>query len=586
LWCWFYLRRETKKDAKRGRGIRVKVLSDADVTEKYIKDEKDLDKIFILGSNKAVIVPEGLISPDKELAVALARLFIQPNLEYSEKDTQKELVKVKKNILPVLKEVKKGELLVRKNQIIDNLTYLKLQALSKEITSKGRIKFLGYLSLILVIVMIIIIWGIKLYKNLLLPKNLILIGCLIIGILNIAKIMQICNFSLLGLPVATFGIIVAILMKESVSIFLSIILCLLLDLLMGIPREVSLILLLGTLMSIYTISYVRVKTDLIKPAIVTSLVNGITIVGFNLIGYQRLGDLGLSLFWGVGVNGFFCMVFSWLILHALERLAKITTNFRLFELSDLNLPILKKLLIHAPGTYHHSLLVGTLAEAAARVCQANPILTRVGAYYHDIGKMNRPYYFPENQIGSEVKAKFFQVKTDLLASIYKSHIKDGIVLAKENKLPQEIIDIINQHHGTSEVFPVYRYKSSVKVSDNNNWDSSEVKEKFDHQVIRYDGPKPKIKEAALIMLADAVETASRNLEHPTTYRIENLVKKIIHDKFEERELDECDLTLKDLDNISFVFIKTLTTLFYSRVEPELVEGENLSLLSQRAQESV
>jgi hypothetical protein len=251
----------------------------------------------------------------------------------------------------------------------------------------------------------------------------------------------------------------------------------------------------------------------------------------------------------------------------LERLFNITTNFTLFELSDLNAPLLKNLLLKAPGTYHHSLLVGNIAESAANDVGASPLLIRVASYYHDIGKMIRPEYFIENQTESE-RNRHESLRSTLSVSILRSHIKDGVEIAKRNKLPQAVIEIIQQHHGASVM--AYFYHQAKEKETNG-------KVEFKKSEFSYLGPKPQSKEAAIVMLADSVEAASRTLIKPTAMRIERLVKKIIDDKFISGELDECDLTLKDLNKIAQAFTRILITLFHARVEYPEKEQEKAVL---------
>ncbi|MEM5770570.1 MAG: HDIG domain-containing metalloprotein, partial [Bacillota bacterium] len=217
-----------------------------------------------------------------------------------------------------------------------------------------------------------------------------------------------------------------------------------------------------------------------------------------------------------------------------------------------NQPLLQRMLIEAPGTYHHSIVVGNLAEAAADSIGADPVLVRVGAYYHDIGKLKRPYFFIENQLGDNPHDK---IAPSLSTLIVISHIKDGVELATEHQIPQMIIDIIRQHHGTMLVS--YFYQRVVETEHG----GSIIEEDF-----RYEGPKPQTKEAALVMLADCVEATVRSLSKPTVNRIEAAVRKLVRERLNDGQLDECGLTLKDLNTIGDVFIRVLTGIFHSRIE--------------------
>jgi putative nucleotidyltransferase with HDIG domain len=241
------------------------------------------------------------------------------------------------------------------------------------------------------------------------------------------------------------------------------------------------------------------------------------------------------------------------LLPYMEILFGITSPVRLLELANPNEPLLKRLLIEAPGTYHHSIMVGNLAEAAAQVVNADPLLVRVGAYYHDIGKIKRPYFFVENQMGRENPHK--KIAPSLSTLIITSHVRDGLEQAREHKLPAGVQAIIEQHHGSSLV--AYFYQQALEG------DRAELVTEAD---FRYDCPKPQTKEAALVMLADSVEAAVRSLQKPTPSRVEAMARKIIKERLHDGQLDECDLTFKDLSTITATFIQVLGGIFHSRIE--------------------
>ena len=214
---------------------------------------------------------------------------------------------------------------------------------------------------------------------------------------------------------------------------------------------------------------------------------------------------------------------------------------------------MQRLLLEAPGTYHHSVLVGNLAEAAADLIGADPVTVRVGAYYHDVGKIKRPYFFVENQFGAENPHD--KIAPSLSTLIVTSHIKDGADLCREYRLPPVIIDIVQQHHGTMLVS--YFYK---RATENEHGDCV-IEADF-----RYEGPRPQSKEAALIMLADACEAAVRSLAKPNVNRIEAMVRKIIRERLHDGQLDECNLTLRDLNIIGDAYIRILSSMFHTRIE--------------------
>ena len=241
------------------------------------------------------------------------------------------------------------------------------------------------------------------------------------------------------------------------------------------------------------------------------------------------------------------------ILPIFEYLFKTVTNVSLLELTDLNHPLLARMVLETPGTYHHSLIVGNLSEAACSVIGANALLARIGAYYHDIGKLEKPLYFSENQDLSV--SKHDALAPTISKLIIMNHVKEGIEIANKYKLNPRIIDFIQQHHGTSLVY--YFYRRALE----NIEEDGEIKE----DGFRYPGPKPKTKEAAVVLLADSTEAAVRALKEVLPATIEEVVHKIINNKFIDGQLDECDLTLKDLEKIAIAFIRLLSAIYHSRL---------------------
>ena len=258
-------------------------------------------------------------------------------------------------------------------------------------------------------------------------------------------------------------------------------------------------------------------------------------------GYTAIGIL-LSGILAVGLLPFFESIFD------------VVTNIKLLELSNPNQPLMKKLLMEAPGTYHHSMMVANLAEAAAEAVGGNPVVARVGAYYHDIGKTKRPYFFGENQMGKENPHD--KITPNLSTLIILSHTKDGLEMAREHKIPKVIQDMIEQHHGTTLVkYFYYKLKNS-----------SDKPEEIKEEDFRYPGPIPSFKESGILMLSDSVEAAVRSINEPTKGKIEEMVNNIINDKLNSRQLVNCDLTLKDIETIRKTFLKTLDGIYHHRIE--------------------
>jgi hypothetical protein len=263
------------------------------------------------------------------------------------------------------------------------------------------------------------------------------------------------------------------------------------------------------------------------------------------------------------LNGFLSPILTIGLLPLFETTFRLTTDITLLELSDLNRPLLKRLALEAPGTYHHSIMIGTLAEEAAKAIGANSLLARVGSYYHDIGKMLKPEYFVENQMGARNKHE--KLAPSMSALILEAHVKEGKELAEKNGLPQCIIEFITGHHGTTVM--TYFYEKA----------KSQEGESVDIDEYRYPGPKPKSREVAIVMLADSVEAASRTLEDPKPARIRAQVHRLITSKFEAGELDDCDITMRELRLIEESFVRVLIGIFHRRIDYPQAEHQEVEV---------
>ncbi len=381
-----------------------------------------------------------------------------------------------------------------------------------------------------------------------------LISVLFIVLIIINEIIQRNpHLSLYLTPFASVGILLYLLTNSRVSIVCIFAISLILSIFEGLNFDLFIFGFAGGVTSIFVLRNVRSRDEILKAGLYVIGINIITILSLFLIKRGVFFQLGTDLIWAIG-NGLFSVILALGLLPFLEKIFFLTSDIKLLELADFNQPLLKRVIIEAPGTYHHSLMVGNLAEAAANLIGANSLLARVASYYHDIGKLFKPEYFIENQ-QSTFKSKHEDLSPNMSSLILISHVKEGINLAKKYKLPRPIIDIIEQHHGTSLIY--YFYQKALE-----EYKTSHVEE----SKYRYPGPKPKTKEAAIVMLADIVEAASRTLEAPSYERISELVNKVINNKFIDEQLNDCDLTLLDLRKIAQSFIHTLVSTHHGRIE--------------------
>jgi putative nucleotidyltransferase with HDIG domain len=310
---------------------------------------------------------------------------------------------------------------------------------------------------------------------------------------------------------------------------------------------------LTSVLSVIFLKKVEERNDIILSSISIGAVTMLLVLGMGLLLSASVMDsLQNAVFAGVGVLTSGIMVIG--VLPIIENTFNVVTEIKLLELANPNNPLLKRLQMEAPGTYHHSIMVGNLAEAAAEELHANSILLRVSAYYHDIGKLSRPQFFKENQIGS--KNPHDEISPNLSTLIILNHVKIGLEMAEKAKLPEEIRDMIAQHHGTTLV------KYFYLTMKNNTEDHSSIKE----EDFRYPGPKPKSREAGIMMLADSVEAKVRSITEPTAGKVEAMVYKIFKDKLEDGQLDECDITFSEVAKIRLSFLKTLGSIYHERIE--------------------
>lgn len=357
-----------------------------------------------------------------------------------------------------------------------------------------------------------------------------------------------------AVPVALGAMLATLLFDIHMGIVFSFITSVLMGILVSSEPLFSLYAFVGSMTASFSVIRCTQRSALMKAGLFVGLANVATVVFIDLYRHRLFELAGWHNIVAAFLGGILAGVIVSGILPLLEWLFNEVTDISLLEYADLNRPILKNLMVAAPGTYHHSIIIGSLAEAAAEAVGVNPLMARVAAYYHDIGKIKKPEYFIENQAMGENRHD--RLTPSMSSLIIASHVKDGVELAREHHLPPLITDIIQQHHGTSLMSYFY---SKAREADG---ESSHIRE----EEYRYPGPKPQTKVAAIVMLADAVEAASRVLDNPTPSRIAALVDKLVKRIFEDGQLSECDLTLRDLTEITKSFNKLLSGIYHYRID--------------------
>jgi putative nucleotidyltransferase with HDIG domain len=352
-------------------------------------------------------------------------------------------------------------------------------------------------------------------------------------------------------PVALLPVMVTILFDAEVGLLATIVLAVLLGIMHRFDFTLSFMTVVVGTVGCFTSRRVRKRSEFFRIMYSVALTFALYAFLVETLKLTPNSDILTEAGYGV-VNGVVTTLLAMSILPFFESLFGITTDITLLELSDPNHPLLKRLALEAPGTYHHSIIVGNLTEAAATAIGANALLARVGAYFHDIGKIEIPEYFVENQLS--VKSKHDELTPSMSSIILSSHVKMGRQLGEEAGIPDDVLNFIEEHHGT--MVQSYFYNKAVEQGAADD----ESLEKF-----RYPGPKPQTRETGIAMLADAVEAASRTLDDPKPARINNLIQRIINDRFQSGELEQCPLTLRDLARIKEAFAQVLIGAFHHRV---------------------
>ncbi|GIP35829.1 HD family phosphohydrolase [Paenibacillus sp. J2TS4] len=501
----------------------------------------------------------------RELVQEIVRFALTPNKFYDAKETDQARAQARENTKPVL--FGKNDVLVYKGEMITEETYQRLKTFNL-LKDKTDIRpHLGLALLVLMFVLVIFLF-IRQSQLSIRTNNSQLVMLLLIFFLNIIgmKIValgQNLEYPYIGYlaPVAMGTMLVIILLDAPLAYVSSILFSLMSGIIFNMDQDrlmdhrylfISLIVSFAAIFSLHKASQ---RITILKAGIMVSVFGCLGIVTQVLLDNRMtMADLSFGLSFAA-LGGIISAILVIGIMPFFEMAFGILSPLKLVELSNPNLPLLRKLLTEAPGTYHHSVMVGNLSEAAAEAVGANGLLCRVGSYYHDIGKTKRPSYFIENQMNMDNPHD--SIEPSLSKAIITAHPRDGVEMLKEYNLPKAIRDIAEQHHGKTLL--KYFYYKAVKQAE----ESGETVEESDY---RYPGPKSQSKEAAIVGIADCVEAAVRSLRSPTIEQIDSMVRKIIKDRLDDGQFDDCDLTIKDLDTIAKALKEALLGIFHARIE--------------------
>ncbi|NLB42450.1 MAG: HDIG domain-containing protein, partial [Clostridiales bacterium] len=354
---------------------------------------------------------------------------------------------------------------------------------------------------------------------------------------------------------AMTGILLAVLINARVGLAMNIVMAMLAGLVSGMQISPAVMTLFGGIVGIGMLKSVQQRSTLVWTGMGIAAGNFLTIFAYEMMTQGDWLSSFYSSLWGF-LGGILAAILTIGTLPVWENLFHVVTPIKLVELGNPNQPVLKRLLMETPGTYHHSIIVANLAESAADAIGANGLLARVGAYYHDIGKLERPYFFKENQLSADNPHD--KLDPELSMRIITSHARDGLELAKKHKVPANIQNFILEHHGTSPV--VYFYHKAKK-------DNPEIELKD----YRYIGPRPRSKETAIVMMADISEAAVRAMTDHTPTKIEALIRKLIREKLDDGQFDDCDISIGDMNTIAITFTNVISGIFHERVKYPTVD---------------
>ncbi|MCX7710300.1 MAG: HDIG domain-containing protein [Clostridia bacterium] len=490
--------------------------------------------------NIGELLVKGILKPNRTIDAELTKI---------EKD--KAYAKVE-NVVKILK----GQRIISQGDIVTEDKFEVLKELNL-VETDSRFDFgfaAGVLVVLVLLAALLLIYMNHFCRHILYNRNdVILISVIIVLTLSLARMVF--EYTPLLIPIFLAPMLISILLDLKLAGVVNFVLTLAISLMTrGDIRFLYMAMISGTIAA-FLVSRATQRSKLSIAGIIVGVLNVAVISCIGAINKSEINIIFEEVRFAF-INGILSIVLTLGTLPFWEMTFNIITPLKLLELANPNQPLIKRLLMEAPGTYHHSLMVGNLAEVATEAIGGNSLLARVGAYFHDVGKLKRPNFFKENQMADNPHDR---MTANLSTLVITSHTQDGLELAEKYKIPLAIREIIRQHHGTTLV--AYFYHKAKK---------GEKGESIKQENFRYEGPKPSTKEAAVVMLADSVEAAVRSMVDKTEGKIEGLVRKIIKDKLDDGQLDLCDLTLRDLDNVAKAFMRVLSGLFHEREEyPEV-----------------
>ena len=492
----------------------------------------------------------------RKLIEELAATFVQPNVLYDRAETEWRRVQAQGAVPSTVGAVKKDELIVDANQKLTHDTLLQLRSLRNLEDARRQQNEFIVPPVARMLLMLLFIAAFMSYLRMELPavfrdnSMLAVFSLLAAVVMVLAEVLVgVLGLSEFTVPLALAPLVAASLLEKRPALVFTLLLAVIVSSICELKGAFIPLAVMGGVTAVYSVARLRHRWHFARAFFTIALANFAAILAWDLARVASVDVVLRDGLWGIG-NAFLSVSLAFLLLPPVEHGFGLTSDITLLELSDLNRPLLKRLQLEASGTYHHSMVVGSLAEAAAEAIGANSLLARVSAYYHDIGKLSKPEYYAENESAAS-RSRHEKLTPSMSTLVVKSHITEGLEMARRERLPRAVRDAIPEHHGTMVM--AFFYHKQLET------DPAARREDF-----CYPGPRPRSRETAILMLADGVEGASRALAEPTPSRIRGLVTRIIEERVQQGQLDDCALTLQDLARIREAFIPVLTAIFHVR----------------------
>lgn len=508
----------------------------------------------------------GLTAAERQLAAAIIGQLVIANSSYSEQLTEQTRDRAAAAVADVRQTWLRGEVVVRRGERVDAADFEAIEFFNLNEGGLDVARLAGFVILSGLVVGSLMTWTWRFRREFWHRNNvLLLLALLLLFAVFTLKLTADRPWLPYALPLAAIGILVAILLDAGAAVLLSALIALLAGAVSGAQFELSAYVFLGSLAGILVVRKGDRLGVFVQAGFAMLVVKAVVIATFALLGERDIrGVLELWAASAIAAGGSAIVAAG--SFAVLGSLFGILTVFQLLELANPSQPLLRRLLVETPGTYHHSLMVGNLAERAAEAIGGDPLLARVAAYYHDVGKLKNPAGFIENQAGGENIHD--QLEPEVSTQMLKQHVTDGIDVAYQHGLPKPLIAFIPQHHGTTRITYFYAKARELAAAPFGGLDTAEgakAADAVDVRKFRHGGPKPQSREAAIIMLADSVEASVRSLSSRDEPAIRAMVSRIFEERMSDDQFDECDLTLRDIERIREAFVEQLLGMYHQRI---------------------